>query len=1580
MNTKKDNKTSESLYVVGIGASAGGLEAISILLANIPNDINNLAIIIAQHLSPTYKSMLTQLLSRETNLAVVEIKDGMKINNRTVYITPSANEVTIYGKVLKLKSVASKVGPKPSVDILFNSIAEWYGNNAIGIILSGTGSDGAVGIRAIKLNKGVTMVQEPRTAKYDGMPVAALETGIIDIVEPPDSLAKRIKQIIKGESGFDQSINSHLIDNSDGLSKVYRLLTKRTGTDFTNYKHATLSRRLEKRLSVLNITEIEKYLSVVEKNPKELDALLSTVLIGVTAFFRDKDSFHVLEEQIEKLISKKEPGSTIRIWIPGCATGEEPYSIAIILNSVLGNKINEYRIQIFATDIDDRAIAIARRGVYAEQALENVSKDIKDAFFLKKENDFELIKSIKSMVLFSKHDVISNPPFLKLDLISCRNLLIYFGLNLQKQIMPIFHYALQDNGFLFLGKSESVGHFSNLFSVIDSKHKLFKKRYSSDLPNLSFAFHQNSKVHNNYVKTEKPKSLHDHIKDTIFNTYEYPYVIINEHMEVKEVKGNTRDFLSLSEGNINLNILKMAHKDLQFDIRNIISKALKEDSEVKAKIKKYSLFDKIYFLRLVVKPVMVEDYIEYYVLIFEYFDLQESLEINKINLQPEDEGNRIKELEHDLEITKENLQTYIEEVETSNEELQSLNEEMQSTNEELQSSNEELETSNEELQATNEELQIAYGELKAANEALESKDRMLVESESNIQALLNNKLHASILIDKNFIVLAFNKKAQQFIRKCFKNTFHLKDNLLDFITSEFVQILHSDIKKASKGNNFEVYHTIEDYRGEKHYLHLYYSPIVNVANQMTFSMAFIDITYEMNLRSELADSEKLLRSVFNSVSVGLIVTDSKGDIIKVNKTYCETFGYPPSEIATQNFFAVFPIEQRVTVKEQYQEQIKSHKNFEGELTFQRKDGSLIEGFVSSVLLERGHGDGVLIVTSIRDISESKKIRKLLVETQESMKVGGWEIDLITSQNTWTEEVYHIYEVPETFDVNIENGLTFYDKPGINKLEEALKNAIEKGEAYDLELPFTSAKNNKKWVRCTCKPIRAQHRTIRLYGTIQDITQRKLYEERLIRMSKALESSSDAIRISDSSGQLLYANKSYLKLLGYKQEELNHEGGIFAVYEDKAKGEEIFNTVKDGNAWQGELSLISKTGKVIPVHLKSDAIWDDSGSLIGFMATITDISVRKKHQEYLRLMESVVVNTNDAVIITESSLSDEGSKIVYVNSAFTKMTGYSREEVLGVTHRILHGPKTSREELAKIRRALVKKIPAHAEIVNYRKDGSIFWVNFSIVPIVNENNITTHHISIQRDVTDRKIAEVELTNKYKELEKTNSELDRFVYSASHDLRAPLASVLGLINLVKMDEKEPHHLEYLTNMQKSIHKLDKFIGDIINYSRNSRLEVIPEDIDLKELVEELKEDLGFMDSAEKINIGYDGEGSVIVSDRSRIKVVLSNLISNAIKYHNLRVAHPYIKVKYKKEDDNHMISVIDNGPGIPIEHKTKIFDMFYRGSESSSGSGLGLYIVKETISKLDGDISLETRLGEGSNFTIKFPDNDFKFNDK
>ncbi|MFY8003715.1 MAG: CheR family methyltransferase, partial [Chitinophagaceae bacterium] len=430
--------------------------------------------------------MLVQLLSRGTNMQVIEAVHGSNLSLNKVYITPPDKEISIVGGLIHLKKPAFAAGPKPSVDVLFQSMATEFKSKAIAIVLSGTGSDGAAGVTLIKKAGGFVIVQDPQTGKYDGMPSAAIETGNVDIVLPPDKMGEIIKDYINSPETVLNRVEETAA-SSTTLDKIFKLLSKRTGTDFSNYKPSTICRRLEKRLNMLQLSSIEDYLPIVEKNPKELDIMFNMILIGVTAFFRDLAAFEALEKQLAQIIENKGNKAPIRIWIPGCSTGEEAYSVAILLSKLLKEKTLLHNIQIFATDIDDRAISFARRALYPETSLEEVPKETIDTYFIKKGREYELVKSIRMMVLFSKHDVTKNPPFLKLDLISCRNLLIYFGANLQKQVLPIFHYALNPNGYLFLGKSETIGQFSDLFAVIDDKLKIYQRKAVGNIHGIKFS-------------------------------------------------------------------------------------------------------------------------------------------------------------------------------------------------------------------------------------------------------------------------------------------------------------------------------------------------------------------------------------------------------------------------------------------------------------------------------------------------------------------------------------------------------------------------------------------------------------------------------------------------------------------------------------------------------------------------------------------------------------------------------------------------------------------------------------------------------------------------------------------------------------------------------------------------------------------------------------------------------------------------------------------------------------------------------------------------------------------------------------
>jgi len=529
-NTEEHND--EKLFWVGIGASAGGLEALRSFVAKLPKTgAHNTTYIVAQHLSPKHQSMLVQLLGRETDITVEELSDGQKPKANVMYITPPDRDVFVIDGTLQLRAPMSEFSPKPSVDYFFTTLAEDQKEQAIGVILSGTGSDGSHGMRAIRAAGGMTLAQDVKTAKFDGMPGSAIDTGCVDMILPPEKMGKRIAALIK--SPHNMALLQEETQRTD-IQELLFLLKERAGVDFKEYKTGTLYRRINRRMSACSTTNLEEYLDYIRATPSELDELYGDILICVTNFFRDSEAFEALKKSIKEIVDSKDPGDPIRIWVPGCATGEEAYSIVILFAECVGGlaKLSNYNFQLFASDLDPDTLSHARKGSYAATTLENVDPKIKEKYFRHRENAYEIIKSVRDLVVFSKHNVFEDPPFLRLDLISCRNLLIYFNTKLQSTVMSLFHYSLKQNGLLFLGKSESLGHSANLFQAIDSKAKIFKSKFITNAgkDNLTKSTYTAVRRIEAPAIAAAQKTVHD-LPDAVIHALSPDSLLIDENMD-----------------------------------------------------------------------------------------------------------------------------------------------------------------------------------------------------------------------------------------------------------------------------------------------------------------------------------------------------------------------------------------------------------------------------------------------------------------------------------------------------------------------------------------------------------------------------------------------------------------------------------------------------------------------------------------------------------------------------------------------------------------------------------------------------------------------------------------------------------------------------------------------------------------------------------------------------------------------------------------------------------------------------------------------------------------------------------------
>ncbi|KAB2910369.1 MAG: chemotaxis protein CheR [Kofleriaceae bacterium] len=723
-------KAGGKIFVVGIGASAGGLEAIGELIRHLP--VEGMAYIVVQHLAPDHESLLTQLLARDSRLQVVTAVDGMTLEANHVYvIPPNADLAVLHGviRIMKPPTVKGR-GPHLPVDYLFRSLAEDQGHAAIGIVLSGTGTDGTLGLKAIKASGGFTFVQEPSTAKYDGMPRSAMASGAADYCLPLKEIALELARIGKRPLVRPRAHGSEAAPVvQDQLGKLFVLIRAEFGNDLTQYKHATIDRRIERRMMFHKLERLEDYVRYVQQNRDELRALYKDILITVTSFFRDPETFEVLKTKVfPQLLEQKAPNQPIRVWVPACATGEEAYSIAICLLEYCEEKMRDERVQIFGTDVDDDAIQQARRGVYPANIALDVSPERLHRFFVPRNNEYQITRRIRDLLVFSRQNLLRDAPFSHVDLVSCRNLLIYLQPSAQKKVLRTLHYALNPTGHLLLGTSETVGDAPELFSPIDRKHKIYVKKLVARQVALELGFGAPAVLEP--VREPAPArptlNLQGLADRKALELYGPPGVVVGENFDILLFRGHTGPYLDPAPGAASFNLLKVARFELHIELKRALQQARSEQRRVTTDIS-YQEDGKPCLVRVDVLPLQDPDTRTRCFLVL--FHRMPPPPLPAVSPEQAVTGEaarplvqRNQELERELAVTKEYLQSTIEEKESTLEQLKSANEELQSSNEELQSTNEELETSKEEMQSTNEELTTVNEELH---------NRMLELSQAN---------------------------------------------------------------------------------------------------------------------------------------------------------------------------------------------------------------------------------------------------------------------------------------------------------------------------------------------------------------------------------------------------------------------------------------------------------------------------------------------------------------------------------------------------------------------------------------------------------------------------------------------------------------------------------------------------------------------------------------------------------------------------------------------------------------------------------------------------------------------------------
>ncbi|MEZ7198032.1 chemotaxis protein CheB [Pseudodesulfovibrio karagichevae] len=958
--------------IVGIGASAGGLAAFEAFFSGMPADADpGMAFILVQHLAPDHKSLLTELIRRCTRMEVFEVEDGMEVRPNCIYIIPPNRDMAfLHGSLHLIEPIAPR-GQRLPIDYFFRSQAQSLHESAIGVVLSGTGSDGTLGVRSIKGEGGMVIAQTPESCEHDGMPRSAIATGLVDYELVPSEMPARI--IAYASHAFGPPLRTAPTPVTDSaLRKICILLRAQTGHDFSQYKPSTIHRRIERRMAVHQIDTLDAYIQYLRQTPMEVEALFRDLLIGVTRFFRDADVFKVLEEKvIPKLFAGKSPNSSIRIWSAGCSTGEEAYSIAILLQEYMEKTRQTFKVQVFATDMDSQAIATARSGLYPASIATDITPQRLARFFSVEANGgtYRIHKTLRDILIFSEQDVIKDPPFSRLDCIVCRNLLIYMGGELQKKLIPLFHYALRPGGFLFLGTSETVGDFGDLFTVVDRKSKLYLRNEAARgrqsapmgrfLPPLTVL--DSSPLRPTGVKEAAPAKLplRELTEQTLLHRFIPAGVLVNAQGDILYLHGRTGQYLEPAQGEAGTNnILKMAREGLRRGLSTALHKARSSGETVRSQALRVKTNGPFTSVDLTVCPVAA-DHVGFsaplYLVVLRPTSQADLGSVQKAHLPDVEDGaeklarekNEVATLRQELLANEEYLQSTIEELETSNEELNSSNEEMQSINEELQSSNEELETSKEELQSVNEELSTVNAELQ--NKLID-----LSQANNDMSNLLSGTGIATIFVDHQLCIMRFTPAATRIINlipiDIGRPVGHIVskmvgyDNLVGDVRSVLETLLPKDLEVQTADGKWYTMR-IQPYR-----------TLENVIEGAVIT--FVDIT-------EMKKSHELLREAHGQIRLAVVardsldaiaVLDTKGDILSWNPSAERLFGWSEEEALAMDIRDMLPEDMRAQELENIRQVAAGVMPTPYETRRVHKDGQTLEVWLSASPLadDAGH--------------------------------------------------------------------------------------------------------------------------------------------------------------------------------------------------------------------------------------------------------------------------------------------------------------------------------------------------------------------------------------------------------------------------------------------------------------------------------------------------------------------------------------------------------------------------------------------------------------------------------------------------
>lgn len=1521
--------------IVAIGASAGGLEVFGQFLDHMPSD-SGLAFVLLQHLDPTHQTLMPELLAKHTKMPVLRADNGVQIQANHIYVIAPNSRLQMEGCSLKVDSLPIG-GDGKIIDVFFRSIAIDQKQNVVGVILSGLGTDGTVGLKTIKEHGGLTIAQRPDTAKYDGMPRNAVASGFVDLVLKVEEMPARVIEYIKHIETVRQRRGVETLQKevAEHLAHIVPILRKRSGHDFGRYKQSTLVRRVQRRMQMLYLDSANKYTRYLKENSEEVDALFRDLLIGVTQFFRDEESFDVLARKvIPELFREKKADGQLRVWTPGCASGQEAYTLAILLAEHAEKLAEKPKIQIFATDLDVEALEFARKARYPSEISEQVSPARLKRYFKKVGDFYELIDSIRESCIFSPHNLIKDPPFSRLDLISCRNVLIYLEVELQKKLLPLFHYALNPSGFLFLGPSENVASRSELFRTVDQRHRIFQRK-----PMVLHSAARISLIDPGQVTklqpvtstvsvTPKEPNTARSIERIIVEEYAPASVVINEMGEVVYFAGDTGRFLKPPAGSPTNKLIAMARENLRLELRTVVHRAISTRKEAIRENLRIKNGDETRQIDLIVRPLTEINEPGLFIVLFRELIPTE----NGGTIAAQDFGSHehpiIKQLENELKSSREDLQTTIEELETSNEELKSANEELLSMNEELQSANEEMQTSKEEVQSANDELQRKIEETDHVNVEL----RHAHQERAEHAAIVENSDDAIIGKTLEGVITSWNKAAERIFG--FTAEEIIGQSILKIIPPERHAEEPKILQKLRRGERVDHYETERITKtGRRIQVSLTSSPIRDAHG---FVIGASKIARDITAQTAATRASLLLAAVVDSSDDAIVSKRLDGTVTSWNKAAEKLFGYTAEEMIGQPITRLFP-EDRLDEEPKIIQRLSRGEKVEHFETVRRtKNGRHIDLSLTISPIKDAEGRVIGASKIARDVTERKRIEEKLRRSEEQLRVMADSISQLAwmaepdGNVFWYNQRWHEYTGMSSEQLRGWGWQSAQDPKMLPQVIERWQASLNTGTPLEMELRLRGADGIFRWFLVRANPMRdSQGKVIRWFGTNTNIDEARkgrhaLEEER--RILELLNDTGTAIaselnleklvqKVTDAGTQL-----SGAKFGAFFYNVVNEQGEAFLLYTLSGAPREAFE--KFGIPRNTPIFNPTFRGEGV---VRCDDVTKDPR--YGTMAP--HYGMPKGHLPVRSYLAAPVTSRSGEVI--GGLFFGHPEPGVFTERAERLIVGIAAQAAIAIDNARLF--ETAQREL--VQRKEVEKA------------------------------LQTAKDELEERVKERTAS----------LRETTEQLETFCYSVAHDLRSPLRAQQSFARILMEDYSQSlgaQGTDFARRILQSADRLDKLVHDLLTYSRLGRTELTFENVELSKVVRDVQSNLSHEIEQAHAVITI-GSLHAVFAFESILNLVITNLVTNAIKFVKPGEI-PDVKIWSEQPNESRVrLWVADKGIGIPTAGFTKIFGVFQRlhPIDKYPGTGIGLAIVQKGVERMGGQTGVESEPDKGSRFWIELP---------